>query len=287
MTISSMCKRMVLVSALLLVAGFAAGAERKAFRVCADPYSLPQSNNQEQGYENKIAELFASSLGLPVEYEWFPQRIGFIRNTLRDNNTPDGTYKCDIVMGVTDNFELAAPTRPYLHSAWAMVYAKGRGLDDIRIPQDLANLPPERKEKLRIGAFDKSPAVRWLFRNGLVDRIVPFQAMTGDPHAYPGQIIDHALAHDEIDIAFVWGPIAGYFAKQLKEPELKVVLMHTEPGIKFDYQIAMAVRFGEKEWKEQINQLIEQHQDDINAILDEYGVPRLPLELHPQADDDD
>src|SRR5919106_2649452 len=79
--------------------------QRAALKVCADPYSLPSSNKEQQGYENKIAQLFASDLGIPLRYEWFPQRIGFIRNTLKNNNTLDGSYKCDLVMGVPENFE--------------------------------------------------------------------------------------------------------------------------------------------------------------------------------------
>ena len=125
--------------------------ERNALRVCAPPHNLPMSNEAEEGYENKIAELFAEKLGLPLEYTWFPQRIGFIRNTLRFNNTPDESYICDIVMGVIENFELAAPTRPYLHSAWAMVYIKGRGLDFIKSQDDIKNITEEQKAKLRIG----------------------------------------------------------------------------------------------------------------------------------------
>src|SRR5690606_20796314 len=124
-------------------------------KVCADPHNLPMSNQELAGYENKIAALFADKLGIPVRYTWFPQRIGFIRNTLRDNDTPDGEYKCDLVMGVIDNFELAATTRPYMRSSWAMVYVKGRGLDYIQSQDDLANLSQEQKEQLRIGIWDR------------------------------------------------------------------------------------------------------------------------------------
>jgi quinoprotein dehydrogenase-associated probable ABC transporter substrate-binding protein len=250
-------------------------AERKALKVCADPYSLPTSNKEQQGYENKIAALFAKDLGLPLQYEWFPQRIGFIRNTLKNNDTPDQSYKCDIVMGVVDNFELAATTKPYYHSAWAMVYVKGRGLDTVKTPQDLANLPPDRKKALRIGLFDRSPATQWVFKHDLLSQMVPYQIMSGDARAYPGEILEKDLVNDKINLTFIWGPIAGYFAKQIKDHTLVVIPMVSEPGMKFDYRIAMAVRRGEKEWKDQVNSLIDKHKDEIHTILTEYGVPLL------------
>jgi mxaJ protein len=248
---------------------------RTAFKVCADPVSLPSSNKEQQGYENKIAQLFAADLKLPLQYEWFPQRIGFIRNTLKNNDTPDSSYKCDIVMGVPDNFELAATSKPYMHSAWAMVFAKGRGLDEIKSPGDLVNLAPEKKKKLRIGVFDRSPAVVWLQKNSLMEYAIPYQIMDGDPNSFPGQIIKNDLVNDKINITFVWGPIAGYFAKQIKTPEIVVLPMQSEPGIKFDYRISMAVRHGEKSWKEQINQLLDKHKGEIDKILNDYGIPLL------------
>jgi quinoprotein dehydrogenase-associated probable ABC transporter substrate-binding protein len=260
----------------------------KVLRVCADPHSLPSSSIDAAGYENKIAELFAGSLGRTVAYEWFPQRMGFIRNTLRNNDTPDGRYKCDLVMGVPDNFELAATTRPYLRSVWALAFVKGRGLDDVKTPADLANLPPERRAKLRIGLFDRSPAAQWVLENGLIDQMIPYQIMTGDPTQYAGQIIEQDLMDGKIDATFVWGPIAGYFAKQLaNKAEIVVIPMPLDGPIKFDFQLAMAVRFGEKEWLDTVNDLIERHRADIDKILDDFGTPRLPLVQTARRDDDD
>ncbi len=246
---------------------------RTAFKVCADPYSLPSSNKEQAGYENKIAKLFAQDLKLPLQFEWFPQRIGFIRNTLKNSNTPDESFKCDIVMGVPSNFELAATTKPYFRSSWAMVYVKGRGLDAVKSPHDLVNLPHEDKGKLRIGLFDQSPAALWVMKHGLMDHAIPYPMLAGDARAYPGEIIEKDLVSDKVNLTFVWGPIAGYFAKQIKDHEVVVIPMNSEPGFKFDYSIAMAVRFGEKEWKEQINRLIDKHQDEIHKILTDYGVP--------------
>lgn len=260
-----------------LHAGAAMAGDRSAFRVCADPHSLPSSDEKQEGYENKIAALFAKDLGLPLEFVWFPQRIGFIRNTLRNNDTEDGQYKCDIVMGVVDNFELAATTKPYFRSAWSMIYIKGRGLDGVKSPEDLARLPDDVKKTLQLGVFDKSPITKWVFKQGLIRYMVPYQIMSGDYYAYPGEIIEKDLVSGKINVAFAWGPIAGYFAKRNPEQEMVVLPMSSTPDIKFDYQIAMAVRFGDKAWKKQINDLIERHRQDIKDILLQYHVPLLEM----------
>jgi mxaJ protein len=273
----------LLCALMLVLATFSASAEeagspvRAALRVCADPFNLPMSNREGEGYENRIAELFGKRLSLPVVYEWFPQRIGFIRNTLRNNETEDGSYKCDLVMGVIENFELAATTRPYLRSSWALVYVKGRGLDFIQGQDDLKNLSDEQKAGLRIGVWDRGPGTDFVFQNGLMEQAIPFQSMSGDARENPGKIIERDLVEDRINLTFVWGPIAGYYAKQIKDHEVVVIPMRNEPGLKFDFQIAMAVRFGEKAWKAQIDQLVADNQADIDAILGDFGVPMLPL----------
>lgn len=260
---------------------------REALKVCAPPANLPMSNKNGKGYENKIAELFAKKLGLPLQYEWFPQRIGFIRNTLRFDNTPDGKYKCDIVMGVIENFELAATTQPYLRSAWSLVYVKGRGLDFIKSQDDLKDLTPERKALLRIGVWDKGPAPEWFFHRGLIENSTPYQIMSGDTERNPGKIIEEDLVQDKINLTLVWGPIAGYYAKRIKDHDIAVIPMRNELRVNFDFQIAMAVRYGEAEWKAQIDELITENKSEIDAILDEYGIPRLEIQQTAEKDDDD
>ena len=128
---------------------------RAALKVCAPPFSLPMSEKDGSGYENKIATLFAEQLKLPLQYTWFPQRMGFVRATLKNNETDDGSYKCDLVIGVVDNFDLAATSRPYLRSTWAMVYVKGRGLDFIKTQDDLKKLTEAQKKLLKIGIWDQ------------------------------------------------------------------------------------------------------------------------------------
>ena len=275
---------------LLLVAAGAAPAQESArteLRVCADPYNLPMSDKQGKGYENRIAELFGRKLGLPVVYEWFPQRIGFIRNTLSNNDTEDGSFKCDLVMGVIENFEIAQPTRPYMRSSWAMVYVKGRGLDYIQSQDDLMNLTPAQAEALRIGAWDRGPGTDFIHQAGLMEQAIPYQSMSGDVRENPGKIIERDLVEDKINLTFVWGPIAGFYARQITEHDLKVIPMRSESGLRFDFQIAMAVRFGDKAWKARINELIAENQQEIDAILRDYGVPLLELRIRPEISEDD
>jgi mxaJ protein len=245
---------------------------RTAFRVCQDPNNLPFSNLQGEGFENRIAELFARDLGLPVSYYSFPNRLAFIRNTLR-YKLPGEDYRCDVVMGVPAGFEQVAATKPYYRSTYALVFPRGRGLDAVRTSDDLLALPPETLRTLRIGVFDRSPASLWLARHALVDRGVPYSMMSPDPEQYPGQIIERDLAQGKIDAAIVWGPIAGFFARRVRSPELLVVPMKSEPGVPFEYAMAMGVRHGEARWREQIDGLIARHHDAILAILRDYGVP--------------
>jgi quinoprotein dehydrogenase-associated probable ABC transporter substrate-binding protein len=260
---------------------------RDALRVCADPNNLPFSHKNRQGFENKIAELFARQLNLPIEFTWFPQRIGFIRNTLRATEPETERYKCDIVMGVPSGFELTDTTAPYYRSTYALVYVKGGGLDDIASARAVVELPLKRRNALRIGVFAPSPAVDWLLKNGMIEQQVAFQIMSGDPERYPGELIEKELVAGHVDMAIVWGPIAGYFAKVLDTIPVVVILLESEPGIQFDYEMSMGVRHGDREWKREIEALLERTKPEIRKILEEYNVPLLPLGKRPAALDDE
>ena len=260
---------------LLLSAACACAEEaRTAFRPCIDPANLPFANVEGEGFENRIAALFARELGLPVQSYAFPQRMNFIRNTLR-YKLPGEDFRCDIVMSVPAGYGQVLATRPYYRSTYALVYPKGKGLDGVKSGADLVALPAERRAKLSIGIHDKSPAAVWLVKHGMEDQARRYQMMSPDPDEYPGQIIDTELAQGKIDAAIVWGPIAGYYAKRVHDVELVVVPLASEPGVKFDYAIAMGVRFGEGEWKETVDKLIAQNQGAIKDILREYGVPLI------------
>ena len=271
-------------AALAAAAAFTQGAQAqddggaKVLRVCQDPNNLPFSSRDGRGLENRIAALFADKLGWKLEHTWYPQRIGFVRNTLRAKVPDTDHYKCDLITGVATGFELGLTTRPYYRSTYALAYVKGRGLDSVQTPEDLLKLDPAVLRKLKIGAFSKSPAVDWLLRNGLIDQMVPYQHQTGDPDQYPGQIIDRDLVNGTVDVAMAWGPIVGYFAKQSTARPIAVVpFMPDSSGLKYDFSIAMAVRHGDKALRDRIDGLIAASGPEIKALLDEYGVPSLPV----------
>jgi quinoprotein dehydrogenase-associated probable ABC transporter substrate-binding protein len=257
---------------LLLVLFANASFGKQALRVCADPNNLPFSNRQQEGFENKIAALFADALDRDLEYIWFPQRMGFIRNTLKAPAENRDGFKCDLVMGVPASFELIATTRPYYQSSYALVFEKGRGLDDIHSAFDLMMLPASRRDELKIGVFDRTPAAKWLLNHGLIDQIISYQAMNGDPNRYPGEIIEEDLQEGRLDAAITWGPIAGYFSQQ-SDRELVMIPLKSEPGTRFDFKIAMGVRYGEPDWKDQMDRLLIEKKAEIHEILLEYNVP--------------
>jgi len=243
-----------------------------AFRPCIDPSNLPFANDKGEGFENRIAELFAGKLGLPVQSYSFPQRMNFIRNTLR-YKLPGEDFRCDIVMSVPVGYDQASATAPYYHSTYVLVYPKGKRLDQVRTGSDLFALPPDLRNKLTIGIYDKSPASAWLVKHGMEAQAKPYQMLSPDPDQYPGSIIDKDLAQGKIDAAIVWGPIGSYYAKRVTSVALTVIPLKSEPGVKFDYEIAMGVRYGEPEWKTTVEKLIAENKAAITAILREYGVP--------------
>jgi quinoprotein dehydrogenase-associated probable ABC transporter substrate-binding protein len=276
--VSSLPRSLVTAAAVLLLP-FAAAAqtigEERVLRVCEDPNNLPFSNRNGDGFENKIAELLARELGWTLEYTWFPQRIGFIRNTLRGREPNSNRFKCDLVIGVPDGFELAATTKPYYRSTYALVYAKGKGLDSVKAPEDLLKLDPAKLKSLKLGVVGQTPPSDWLLKHRLFDQVVPYQRQSGDPERYPGEMVEKDLVAGAIDVAFVWGPIAGYFARNATSAELVVVPFKPDREIQFDFRIAMGVRFGEREWKDRVDRLIEANRPRIQAILAAYGVPQL------------
>jgi quinoprotein dehydrogenase-associated probable ABC transporter substrate-binding protein len=251
-------------------------------RVCADPNNMPLSNNKGEGYENQIAAQMASDFGYKLEYTYFPQRMGFVRRTLRDKVPDTENFKCDLVIGVPKGYDLTATTRPYLHSTYAMVFTNRPELASISTPTDLLKLPPETLHKLRLGIFSQTPAVDWLLGNNLIEQAVSYQAQSGDPAAFPGEMIEHDLAAGNVDVVFLWGPIAGYFAKRAGD-KVKLVPFPPTPGIRFDYEISMGTRYGEKTWNTKVDQWIGANQNKIDRILTTYQVPLLPVASAPTA----
>ncbi|MBB5413144.1 MULTISPECIES: substrate-binding domain-containing protein [unclassified Paraburkholderia] len=243
-------------------------------RVCADPNNMPLSNDKGEGYENRIAAQMASDFGYKLEYTYFPQRMGFVRHTLREKEDGSERYRCDLIIGVPKGYEMTSTTQPYLRSTYAMVLPNRPEFASIKTPDDLLKLPPDQLHKLRFGIFSQTPAVDWLLGHNLIDQAVSYQVQSGDPAVYPGQMIEHDLRAGNVDVVFLWGPIAGYFAKRSGD-SVRLVPFPPGPGIRFDYTISMGVRYGEKDWKDKVDQWIGANHDKIDSILATYQVPML------------
>jgi quinoprotein dehydrogenase-associated probable ABC transporter substrate-binding protein len=235
-----------------------------ALRVCADPSNLPFSNERGEGFENRIAALLGRALDREVEYVFFPQVQGFVRNTLRAG-------RCDLVMGTVAGDDLMQNTNPYYHTTYVIAYRRG------------AEPPPERLDdprmrSLRLGAIARTPPVDLLVRNNLVENTRFFRLAVDTRVEAPGTELVRAVADGELDAALVWGPIAGYQAK-VKGLPIALRALPTEPGAaRMDYRITMGVRGQEPEWRRRINAAIREHQGEIDGILREYGVPLLDAE---------
>ncbi len=247
-------------------------------RVCADPDSLPASNSRGEGYENKIAQALARDLGWKLEYTFFPQGMGFERNTLRNRDEVTHQYKCDLIMGVPSGYDRAATTHPYMHSTYALVFPESAQLGTLGAAEDLLKLPDEKLHALRIGLFARSPAADWVLRHGLIQRSVFYPLQSGDPSQSAEKVIGHNLSEHQIDAAILWGPIAGFLVGHHDGADAwREVPFDPDPGIKFDYEIAMGVRFGEQAWKDRLDAWIDGHHDEIGSILASYHVPLLAL----------
>jgi quinoprotein dehydrogenase-associated probable ABC transporter substrate-binding protein len=247
-------------------------------RVCADPSSLPQSNDRGEGYENKIAEALAHDLGKKVQYTFFPQRMGFVRNTLRARDEQTLKFKCDLIVGVPKGYDLTATTQPYMRSTYAMVFTDRADFKNFKGPEDLLALPPEKLHTLRIGIFGRSPAADWLLQNGLIERAEMYASQSGDPKETPNTIVARDLSSGKIDLAIVWGPVAGQLVGEHPGPKAWTALpFKPDPKIKFDYEISMGLRQGEKEWKDTLDQWIGSHHSQIQSILAGYHIPLLDL----------
>ena len=236
--------------------------DRAALRVCSDPNNLPFSNQAGEGFENKIAELFAAELGVPVRYTWYPNTIGFIRNTLR-------LRKCDLVLAAPTASELLQNSNPYYRSTYALVFARDSGITATSLGDPVMN-------SLRIGVVAGTPGASLIAKYGLFEQMRPYQLIVDTRFESATSQMADDIAAGELDVGVLWGPIAGYHVKS-HNPALVMVPLDpkTEQGVRIDFRIHMGLRYNEPEWKQRLNELIRDNQDEINAILMAYGVPLL------------
>jgi quinoprotein dehydrogenase-associated probable ABC transporter substrate-binding protein len=265
----------------LSVAASAQAWDGKTVKVCADPNNPPYSDRKGQGFENKIADLLGKSVGKPVEYAWFPQRIGFIRNTLKAQLPDSDEYLCDVIMGMPTGSEMVATTDPYYRSTYSLVYARKRGWDDIRGADDLAKLSTERRAKHKLAMFDNSPATTWMLNHQLVQTAIPYQSMSGDAAVNTATVLEQDIKAGKLDMAIVWGPIAGYLEYAGKAGTVAVIPMPPEPGLQFVFPISMAVRVPDKARKQELNEFLQKNSGAIQSILRTFKVPLVDEQGHP------
>ncbi|WP_372571804.1 substrate-binding domain-containing protein [Ruegeria jejuensis] len=233
---------------------------QNALRVCADPANYPVSTEDETGYENKLAELIAGQLELPVQYVWFPQATGFIRNTLM-------AKRCDIVMGYAQGHELVQNTNHYYTSAYALIVKEDGDLTGVESLSD-----PALKDR-RIGIVAGTPPAAHMARNGLIGKAKPYNLVVDRRVESPAVDMLNDLQSGEIDAAILWGPLGGPLVKA-DYPGMKVIpLVNEELPPRLFFRITMGVRQGEKVWQRKLNSLIRRNQYDINLMLTEAGVP--------------
>ena len=238
---------------------------------------MPLSNERGEGYENRIAEELARDLGRRVEYTYFPQRMGFVRNTLRNKDERTQQFKCDVIIGVPKGYELTATTRPYMRSTYALVFPWRKDFDDVRTADDLLKLPPDTRRSLRIGVFGRSPGADWLLRNEHARSRSRLRAAERRSRREPGA---HHRAgsrrrKDRCRDRVGTDRRASWSRRHAAFPAWRAAPFMPDDAIKFDYEISMGVRFGEKEWKETLDEWIGAHQAKVDEILTSYRVPLL------------
>lgn len=249
-----------------------AGRETGVLRVCADPDNLPASSQAGEGYEIKIAELVAQTWGWRVEYAWWPVRRGFFSRAL------NGNY-CDVAITAPSGLDIAGVTGPYFRSGYYIVYRKDSGLN-------LSSLSDTTFRRLRIGVHilnsdaENTPPAMAMSTYGVVGNLVGFPTNYSD--MYRPDDIFKALG-STIDVAIVWGPIAGYFVQQSKVPlVMNKVAEDTVQGIPFVYSMGMGVRRRDTKFRDSLQAVIDAKGGDMVKILQSFNVPMLPLNTGSQ-----
>ena len=259
-----MCFRCL--SLALLTSVVALAAEPSVLRVCADPNNLPFSNEQGQGFENKLAELVAGNMGAKLEYAWWTERRSFVKNTL-------DAGRCDVVMGIPALVDSVDATKPYYRSSYVFVSRHDRNLQ-------VTSLADPRWAQWKIGIHmvgdDYAPPAAALARRGITKNVIGYSlfGQYGEPNP-PRKLID-AVANGDVDVAIIWGPFAGYFAKQENTAlDITPVSPAMFLAIPFAYDVSMGVRKGNGALKAQLDRVLQDDSSAVQQILAEYGIPQV------------
>jgi mxaJ protein len=250
----------------------AAADAGRELRVCADPNNLPFSNQQEEGFENRLAELIARDMGATVRYTWWAQRRGFVRNTVRAGS-------CDVVMGVPSEYELLAVTTPYYRSTYVFLSRA-----DARIA--VRSLADPELRRLRIGVhvigddYANPPPAHALARRQIVSNVVGYSIFGDYRQPNPPARLVEAVAAGDVQLAILWGPHAGYFAqRQPVAMAVTPVPADTQmPDLPFAFDIAMGVTRDRPELLQELNAILARRRPDIRQLLDDFGIPVVPVQ---------
>jgi mxaJ protein len=252
---------------VLLSAGSVRGdAELRELRVCADPANLPFSHQNLEGFENKIAALLAKDLGVPLTYFWWPHQRGLVRGFLN-------TGQCDVLISIPTGYDLVLWTKPYYRTGYVIAFLKERHYTITTLADPLLR-------QLTIGVHTNTPPFDVLADHGIGgSQVVAYDLFYDSrthPEEYPGRVLEDLVA-GKLDVAIVWGPIAGYFVQKRSAPLTLVPLQGQEGKIPFTFAMSIGVRKGEKELKARLEEALDRQHDEILKILQEYGVPLLPV----------
>jgi mxaJ protein len=253
-----------LLLALCLFSGTALAAP--ALVVCADPNDLPFSNRAGEGFENKIIALVAKNLDMDITYLWWPQRRGFVRKTLN-------AAKCDVWPGVVAGLETVSATQPYYRSTYVFVSRRASALSEL-------TLDDPRLQRSLIGVqmigndATNTPPAHAIASRGIINNVRGYMLVGDYGQPNPAAVIIDAVAQGDIDVALVWGPLAGYFAQSSRVPlSIEPITPAADRRWPMAFDISMAVRRGDTLLRDRINAALELEKPEVDAILRSYGVP--------------
>lgn len=252
--------------AAVLGPGAADAADPDVLRVCADPDNLPFSNDKGEGFENKLAELLAERLGRELSYTWFTENTGYVPNTI-------GKDACDIVMGYAQGTGLIEDTNPYYYASYVLITRA----DDESL-KDIASLSDPRLKSKRIGLVARTPPASILAMHGLTANAKPFDLRSGESQSLVAQEMIAEIGTGDLDAGILWGPVGGYYAARTDVPLVVVPLINESAGPTTVYGITLGVRPNDPSFKHQVNKVLADNRDEIEALLQAYNVPVLDQE---------